>query len=181
MNNEAVVEPVKRWLQTLVIAEGLCPFAQREFDAGRIHYVVVEAEAETDLLMALDTELCRLDTEPEIETTLLIHPCVLQDFGDYNDFLSVAEQLLELGGWSGVYQIASFHPQYQFAGVEADDASNYSNRSPFPMLHLLREDSIERAIQGYPAIEEVPDRNIARMRELGLEHLQAVLAGCSDS
>ena len=120
----------------------------------------------------------RLDKDPEIETTLLIHPHALADFADYNDFLALADALLVQAEREGVYQVASFHPHYRFAGTGEDDAENYSNRSPYPMLHLLREASVGQAIDAHPDIDAVPSRNIARMNELGRTHMKALLAAC---
>jgi uncharacterized protein len=109
-----------------------------------------------------------------VETTLLIHPHALKLFYDYNDYLGDADRLLADEGWEGVYQVASFHPDYQFEGTAPDDAENYSNRSPYPMLHLLREASLDRAIDGYPDIEQIPARNIARLKRMGAAQLRAL-------
>ena len=142
--------------------------------------MVSEAETEDELLQALHSELQRLEDEPEIETTLLIHPGVLQDFGPYNEFLDAADGLLAYLDMEGVYQIASFHPDYQFAGTEPDASENYTNRSPFPMLHLLREASLEAAIDSYPDVDGIPQRNIELMNELGSEKMRSILRSCLD-
>jgi hypothetical protein len=139
---------------------------------------VSEAETEDELLQALHSELQRLEDEPEIETTLLIHPGVLNDFGPYNEFLDAADGLLAYLEMEGVYQIASFHPDYQFAETEPDAAENYTNRSPFPMLHLLREASLEAAIDSYPDVDGIPQRNIELMNELGTEKMRSILRSC---
>src|SRR5262249_10321371 len=144
MNEQHVVEATKRWLEAFVIGLNLCPFAERPFRGGGIRHVVSAATEENGLLEDLRTELRRLAASEEIETTLLIHQPVLTDFLDYNDFLDPAEKQVQALGLEGVIQIASFHPQYQFAGTEGDDVENYTNRSPFPMLHLLREESVTR-------------------------------------
>ena len=117
-------------------------------------------------------------SQPGIETTLLIVPRVLQDFGDYNQFLDSADDLLEALGVDGNYQIASFHPHYRFAGTEAADAENYTNRSPYPLLHLLREETLERNIAGYPDTDQIPLRNIALMKRLGTARLKELLQAC---
>ena len=114
----------------------------------------------------------------EVETTLLIHPGVLEDFYDYNDFFDLVEGLLVQEGYEGEFQVASFHPDYQFEGTRPEDAENYTNRSPYPMLHLIREDSLEHAVTHYPDVDAIPQRNIDTMNALGASHHQAVLAGC---
>ncbi len=119
-----------------------------------------------------------LNKDPSIETTLLIHPDVLQDFHDYNQFLNYVDKFLLDSGFEGVYQIASFHPDYQFDGTNADDAENYTNRSPYPMLHILREESLERAIAEYPDVEQIPARNVVLMNSFGRHKLQALFEGC---
>jgi hypothetical protein len=169
---------VRRWVERIVVAHNLCPFASRELDAGTVRFVVAVAEDEAQLLLALADELERLNRDPDIETTLLIHPQVLQDFLDFNQFLAACDKLLEQLSLDGVYQIASFHPDYQFAGTQPQDAENYSNRSPYPMLHILREDSVARAVAGHPDVEGIPDRNIALLKELGSERLGEILRGC---
>jgi hypothetical protein len=123
-------------------------------------------------------ELERLGAERDIATTLLIHPCVLQDFSAYNQFLDAADNLLEHLRLEGVYQVASFHPDYQFAGTAQDDPENYTNRSPYPLLHLLREDSLDLAIASHPDVAGIPVRNIRLMNELGIEKLDRMLTAC---
>ncbi|MEC7814706.1 MAG: DUF1415 domain-containing protein, partial [Pseudomonadota bacterium] len=150
----------------------------RELVHSRVRFVVSEAETDDELLQALHSELQRLEDDPEIETTLLIHPGVLQAFGPYNEFLDAADGLLSYLEMDGVYQIASFHPEYQFEGTEPDCAENYTNRSPFPMLHLLREASLEAAIDRYPDVDGIPQRNIARMNDLGSEKMRNILRSC---
>ena len=153
----------------------LCPFAGRELRQKRIRFVVTSSKTEAELLASLQAELERLDTEPAIETTLLIHPGVLQDFDDYNQFLETADELLSAMGVDGIYQVASFHPDYQFAGTAVDDVENYTNRSPYPLLHLLREESLERSIASYPDTEQIPLRNIELMKRLGIAKLKQLL------
>jgi len=128
--------------------------------------------------MALQAELELLNADSSVETTLLIHPGVLQDFYAYNRFLAYTDSLLVEMGLEGVYQVASFHPNYQFEGTNTDDAENYTNRSPYPMLHLIREESLERVIADYPDIDQIPLRNIALMNELGQDRLQELLKSC---
>lgn len=170
-----VTSAVTAWLENSVIGLNLCPFAKREWHHDRVRLKVCEAEQISPLRQALKAELAYLDEHPEIETSLLIHPRVLTEFADYNSFLARADALLHRLGYEGVYQIASFHPQYQFSGTEADDAANYSNRSPYPLLHILRETSLDEAIANYPDTANIPKQNIALMQQLGIEHLQAQL------
>lgn len=161
----------RNWVEQFVIALNLCPFAKKPALEGLIRFVVFEGEDPKALGEKLAEELLFLrDTDPEIaETTLLIHPHVLKDFEAYNDYLDVWEELLFGLELEGDLQIASFHPDYQFAGTDPGDPENYTNRSPFPMLHLIREASVSKAVDLYPDIEGIPTRNIARLNELGLE------------
>jgi len=174
----SVVQATRKWVEDVVVGYNLCPFAKRELVRDRVRFVVSEADNEDSLLQVLQTELLRLDDEPETETTLLIHPHVMQDFADYNEFLDAADGLLTYLDMEGVYQIASFHPDYQFADTESDAAENYTNRSPFPMLHLLREASLEAAIDSHPDVDGIPPRNIELMNKLGAEKMRTVLTGC---
>ncbi len=178
MGETEVISATRKWVEEVVVGYNLCPFAKRELVRNRVRFVVSEAETEDELLQALHSELQRLEDEPEIETTLLIHPGVLQDFGPYNEFLDAADGLLAYLDMEGVYQIASFHPDYQFAGTEPDAAENYTNRSPFPMLHLLREASLEAAIDSYPDVDGIPQRNIELMNELGSEKMRSIPRSC---
>ena len=180
MGETEVISATRKWVEDVVVGYNLCPFAKRELVRNRVRFVVSEAETEDELLQALHSELQRLEDEPEIETSLLIHPGVLQDFGPYNEFLDAADGLLAYLDMDGVYQIASFHPDYQFAGTEPDAAENYTNRSPFPMLHLLREASLEAAIDSYPDVDGIPQRNIELMNELGSEKMRSILRSCLD-
>jgi uncharacterized protein len=175
---DAISACVRRWVETVVVDLNLCPFAGRELRRQRIRFVVTPATTQAQLLASLQTELQRLDTHPAIETTLLIHPRVLQDFDDYNQFLETADALLAATGLTGIYQLASFHPHYRFAETAAHDVENYTNRSPYPMLHLLRELSLERSIASYPDPEQIPLRNIALMKRLGIARLKQLLRAC---
>ncbi|MHA7810132.1 MAG: DUF1415 domain-containing protein [Marinobacter adhaerens] len=180
MGETEIIAATRKWVEEVVVGYNLCPFAKRELVRNRVRFVVSEAETEDELLQALHWELQRLEDEPEIETTLLIHPGVLQGFGPYNEYLDAADGLLAYLDMEGVYQIASFHPDYQFGGTEPDAAENYTNRSPFPMLHLLREASLEAAIDSYPDVDGIPQRNIELMNELGSEKMRSILRSCLD-
>jgi len=175
MDRQAAIDVTRRWIAAVVIGLNLCPFARRVFEAGKIRYVVSAAQDEEKLLQDLAAELTALAANPSerVETTLLIHPDVLRNFLDYNDFLGTADRLLAKLGLRGVVQIASFHPDYQFAGADPDAVENYTNRAPLPMLHLLREESIS-ALAGAPSeLLEIPRRNIETLRSLGTEAVRA--------
>ena len=157
------------WLQRAVINLNLCPFAKAVVAKQQVRFVLSEATTPEALLEDLGNELVLLRDTPaeQIDTTLLIHPQVLTDFLDYNDFLDDADGLVEALVLDGVLQVASFHPQYQFAGSDPEDIENYSNRSPYPMLHLLREDSVARAVEAFPDPDAIVERNQDTLRTLG--------------
>lgn len=180
MKEEAVVRAVRNWLETIVIEWNLCPFAKRELVNDQIRFVVSEAKNDESLLQKLLWELDLLQADPSIETTLLIHPYTLQEFEDYNQFLDLADGLLVHLELDGVYQIASFHPNYRFEGTTEDEAENFTNRSPFPLLHILREASLERVIAAHPDTNEIPLRNIEFMKSLGGQKAQAKLDACTN-
>ena len=166
-----VIAATRDWLEKAVIGLGLCPFAKAVHARGQIRYVVSPAQSPEALVEDLMEELRALDAaDPAaVDTTLLIHPGVLSDFEDYNDFLDIADALLDELELSGVIQIASFHPQYRFEGTMRDAIENYTNRSPYPMLHLLREDSVEKAVTTYPDVADIPEKNIETLNRLGHE------------
>ena len=164
------IDETRDWLERAVIGLNLCPFAKAVHVKGQIRWVLSDAADPEALLTELVAELHHLAAaDPEqIDTTLIVHPQVLQDFADYNDFLDVADAALVQLGLEGTLQIASFHPQYHFAGTGANDIGNFTNRSPYPTLHLLREDSIDRAVAVYPEAEAIYERNIETLERLGL-------------
>lgn len=178
MEHEEIVRPVRRWVEAQVVGMNLCPFAKRELIKDRIRFSVTEASTEEALLVDLQVELELLNSDKTVETTLLIHPQVLQDFYDYNQFLGYADRLLGQIGLDGVYQIASFHPDYQFGGTEPGDVENYTNRSPYPVLHLIREKSLEQAIANFPDTDKIPERNIALLKSLGWNKMQTLFLAC---
>jgi hypothetical protein len=169
MTEEQVLEKTCHWLEAAVIGLNLCPFAKAVYVKNQVRLVVSKARHADDLLEELDRELDLLVATPasEVETTLLIHPTLFEDFLDFNDFLEVAEGVIDEHGLEGVIQLASFHPQFQFDGTEPDDISNYTNRAPFAMLHLLREESVERAVEAFPQADAIFDVNIATLEKLG--------------
>ena len=156
MTDEATIAAVRQWVDNFVVALNLCPFARRELVNDRVRFTVTDATTEEQLLMALRVELELLERDDTVETTLLIHPAVLTDFDDFNLFLPYADRVLVQMQLKGVYQIASFHPHYQFGSTAPDDAENYTNRSPYPMLHLIREASVERAVARFPTLTRFP-------------------------
>jgi hypothetical protein len=180
MDRQIVIETTRRWISSVVIALNLCPFARRVFQMEKIRYAVSDAQTETALCQDLGNELTLLASTAlsPIETTLLIHPYALVNFLDYNDFLGEGDRLLEDLGLRGTIQIASFHPQYQFAGTDAAAPENYTNRSPYPMLHLLREISFSELAIASVDLFEISRRNIATLRDLGtakiLEKLESI-------
>lgn len=177
MNEMKIIAETKAWLEHAVIGLNLCPFAKAVHVKNRIRYAVSNATTTDELHRVLNAELEILRrTDPVmLDTTLLIHPQVLNDFLEYNDFLDVADAAIEERGLTGIIQIASFHPYYQFAGTRADDIDNCTNRSPYPTLHLLREASIEAAVAAFPATSEIFEKNIATLRHIGPEGWQQVL------
>ena len=169
MDDESVIAATREWLEKAVIGLNLCPFAKAVYVKNQVRIVVSHANHLDGLLEDLDRELDFLaSADPdEVDTTLLIHPTLLPDFLDFNDFLQLAEAAVEEHELEGTLQIASFHPQFQFEGTEPDDMGNYTNRAPFPTLHLLREASIERAVAAFPEAETIYERNIETLEALG--------------
>ena len=169
MDDEAVVAATRQWIEKAVIGLNLCPFARVVYVKGQVRYAVSRARHLDGLLEDLDRELDLLAAaDPdEIDTTLLIHASLLPDFLDFNDFMQLAEAAVEEHDLQGVIQIASFHPAFQFEGTEPDDIGNFTNRAPFPTLHLLREASIERAVAAFPEAEAIYERNIETLKALG--------------
>jgi hypothetical protein len=167
----SVKQEVLLWLNNAVIGLNLCPFAGRPTGENRVHFQLSQANREEDILVDLTTEMERLDqvSAAEIETTLLILPNALQDFFEYTQFLRWAQSQLKRQGWQGVYQLASFHPDYCFAGTEPEDDENLTNRSPYPIIHIIREASLTKAIEYFEGVEEIPKRNKACVEALSIE------------
>lgn len=173
------VELTRRWIDRVVIGLNLCPFAKTVQARGQVRYALSEAASPEALLDDLVAALQHLADTPaaDVETTVLVHPGVLQDFLDYNDFLDIADAAIAELGLEGVIQVASFHPDYRFADSSAGDIGNHTNRSPFPMLHLLREASIDRAVAAYPDPGAIIARNQDTLRRLGPAGLRRVIDG----
>ena len=167
----------RRWLERAVIGLNLCPFAKAVVAKKQVRFVLSDATTPEALLAELGEELLRLRDTPaeQIDTTLLIHSQVLGDFLDYNDFLDDADALVEALALDGVLQVASFHPDYQFAGSAPDDVENFTNRAPYPILHLLREDSVARAVAAFPDPDAIVERNIETLRGIGVDGWKKLL------
>ena len=171
ISRDLAVADTVRWLERAVIGLNLCPFAKGPHIKGQIHYAVSEAKGLEGLRDELIEELKALQALPaeERETTLLIVPHMLRDFLDFNDFLDEADGVLQELDLEGEFQVASFHPDFQFADTEPDDITNFTNRSPYPTLHLIREASIDRAVEAFPEAETIYEANMATMEKLGLD------------
>jgi len=171
MTDEQVLQRTRHWLEAAVIGLNLCPFAKAVYVKNQVRLVVSHARHADDLLEELDRELDLLvaTSAKDIDTTLLIHTSLFDDFLDFNDFLEVAEDVVDEHELQGVIQLASFHPRFQFDGTEPDDISNYTNRAPFAMLHLLREESVERAVEAFPQAEAIFEQNILTLQKLGVD------------
>ena len=179
-DTEMRVRQTRAWLRDVIIGHQFCPFAKREYDADRIHYAVIEVKSLEALIEQVLTHCAALDKDISRETTLLIFPLGLSDFEDYLDVLDLANAQLCEQGYEGVYQFASFHPEYRFEGAEDRDPANYTNRSPYPMIHILREASVEAAVKTHPNAEAIPQRNIDLARSLGLKLMKQQLDQCYD-
>jgi hypothetical protein len=180
---DRVIGATAAWVEKAVIGLDLCPFARAVHAARRIRFVVTDAATRERLVEVLEDELRLLAAaDPSVhETTLLIHPCVLGDFLDYNDFLDVADAIVEYLGLDGIVQVASFHPRYQFAGTAPDDIGNFTNRSPYPTLHLLREDSVERAVAAYGNTDRIFEANVETLERLGRDGWEELDVGATSS
>lgn len=172
-------EQTRKWITDVVIGLNFCPFAAREMKRNTVRFTSFGQEDPAQCLQALLDEIQYLDNNPGIETSFLLFPDCFPDFMDFLNLVDLAEGLIEREGYEGIYQVASFHPNYQFAGSPADDPANYTNRSPYPMLHLLREESVEQALEHYAGnADEIPARNIQVSREKGLIYMKMLRENC---
>ena len=178
MSIETTVNITQRWIDAFVVDLNLCPFARREVVRNSMRFTVCEDSEPTDMLHALSEEITLLHNSQNIETSFLILPAAMPDFLDFNDFLGTAQSLIELLEWDGLYQLVGFHPLYQFADTDPDDAENYTNRSPFPMLHILRESSVGDAVATTPDAALIPQRNNTTLERLGTTALRARWQSC---
>jgi hypothetical protein len=175
---EKIITQTKHWIRELVVGCNFCPFAAREVKRDSIRYEVNNATTLSAAREAFLRECIYLDQHPAVETTLLIFPDGFPRFMDYLDLVTAGEKLLKQKKYEGTYQLASFHPLYQFAGTAPEDAANYTNRSLYPMLHILREESIEKALAHYPHPEHIPDRNVNFAREKGIAYMKMLRDSC---
>lgn len=179
MNTKNTLEQTKCWLSSIIIELNFCPFAQREFIKESIRYTIsTDSDLETNLHVFAE-ELEHLDDKPATETTLLIFENAFTDFNDFVELIDYADQLIDELGYRSTYQLAHFHPDYCFEGADEHDAANYTNRAPFPILHLLREDSLQKAIDNYPDTSNIPENNINLTRQFGIEKMRTLLAKCT--
>ncbi|RUM94993.1 MAG: DUF1415 domain-containing protein [Thiothrix sp.] len=175
-----VIEQTRLWVKSVIVGHNFCPFAYREVERDSIRYRVIQSNQIEICLETMIEEYDHLDSYPETETTLVIFPGILARFEDFTRFIELAEALLRDQGYEGEYQLASFHPKYQFADATIDDPANYTNRSPYPSLHIIREASIEKAVAGITTPEQIPERNIEVARNLGNDVLQGILDRCHE-
>ncbi|HRH67106.1 MAG TPA: DUF1415 domain-containing protein [Bacteroidia bacterium] len=175
---DQIIRQTKKWITDVVVGLNFCPFAAKELRRGTIHFEVILGADVEGSLESLGRAFVQLDEQEAIETTLLVFPDAYSAFDEYLDLVHVAEALLLEMGYEGIYQIASFHPDYLFEGSTEDDPANYTNRSPYPMLHLLREQSLSAAIDSYPGAENIPQRNIEQARKMGLMQMKVLRDAC---
>lgn len=178
ITDEAVIAQTRNWIESVVVGLNFCPFANKALVGKTIHYDVLQKASLKDALEALAKAFHHLNITHDIETTFIIFPNDFTRFKDYLALVDVAEKLLRKQKLNGVYQIASFHPDYAFAGAPKTDAANYTNRSIYPMLHILREASITKALTHFPDPEKIPERNIKLAREKGIEHMRLLRETC---
>lgn len=178
MQKETAIQHTINWVKSVVIGLNFCPFAAKTVIQNSIRYSVLQPKNLSETLKYLQQELELLDTDRSIETTLVIFPENYPDFQEYLSLVKKTEKLLTKLDYDGVYQIASFHPDYCFEGSNEDDAANYTNRSPYPMLHLLREESLSKALATFKNPESIPERNVNLAREKGLKYMQVLRAAC---
>jgi len=178
LSDELVTAQTMKWVKDFIVGFNVCPFAKREVEKESVRIMVLRSKKIDVALEELMAEVQWLDEQPDTETTLLVFPTLFGDFHRYLDFVDMAENLMFEQGCEGVYQLATFHPDYCFSGAEPDDVSNYTNRSPYPMLHLLREASVEKAIEFYGDTSDIPNENIGKMETLGRAKLDNMFATC---
>jgi len=181
MSHELIIQQTQCWLKNIIIGLNFCPFAEREFKKNSIRYWVSDDANLESALHALAAEFQYLDQHAATETSLLIFSASMIEFDDFLELIEYANELLDDLGYRGIYQLAHFHPQYCFAGCEPADASNYTNRSPYPILHIIREKSLQHAIENHPNPDAIPDTNIKLAKQLGADKLQGMLNTCKDN
>ena len=177
-DEKRIIAQTKEWINSVIIKHNYCPFAKREVVKNSVRYQVIHETEFNSLLKDVIQECVWLDQNSDTETTLIIFPSNLNDFNIFLDCLLLAEDLLVSQGYEGIYQIASFHPNYCFQGAEENDPANYTNRSPYPMFHLIREASIQRAIENHPDVDSIPERNVEHARQQGIKKMEGLLKQC---
>ena len=177
-SDQNIIAQTQCWVKTVIVEHNFCPFAKRELESESIRYCINHSTDLESALQAVIEECVYLDNNDATETTLLIFPEAFESFNDYLEVVELGQALLEDQGYEGIYQFASFHPDYCFADADQNDAANYTNRSPYPMLHLIREASMEQALKNYPKPEKIPERNVEYARELGLDEMKRQLDVC---
>ncbi|WP_191603404.1 DUF1415 domain-containing protein [Marinomonas algicola] len=178
LSDELVTQQTMNWVKDFIVELNVCPFAKREVERDSIRVCVIRSKKVEVALEELLAEIAFLDKNEEAETSLLVFPTLFKSFYQYLDFVSLAEDLMFEQECEGIYQLATFHPDYCFSGTEADDVTNYTNRSPYPMLHILRENSVEKAIEFYGDTSAIPEDNIEKMIEVGAESIDKILTKC---
>ena len=176
--HQHVINGIKHWIEKVVIGHNFCPFAKKEWLNDRIAYGVCESNDHKDIVTQVLIDINTLENERTIETSLLIMPDTLVAFDDYLDCLDLAQWTLQRQGFEGKYQLASFHPHYQFNGVAAEAPENYTNRAPYPCFHLLREESVSKVLSKYPEPESIPENNIIQADTLGRSYFAKILNDC---
>ncbi len=177
-DDEAVIAPMRAWVEKVVVGLNFCPFATGVLRNNSLRYAVSHARNTEGVLQDLIAECRHLDEHPETETTLLLLPRGFTDFDTFLDLVALADDLLAMQGYEGIYQLAHFHPRYRFADSKPDDAADYTNRAPVPALHILREASLEKAVESHPDPEGIPERNVRLARDKGIAFMQALLEEC---
>lgn len=178
LSNETIIAQTKKWINDVIVGCNFCPFAAKALKAGSIYYEVITRAGRQAGLEALARCFIKLDTDENTETVFLIFLDSFTVFDDYLQLVELSEALLEKQGYEGAYQIASFHPDYLFAGSSENDPANYTNRSPYPMLHLLREESVSRALDSFPDTAKIPQRNIKYAQQKGLLYMRSLREAC---
>jgi len=179
-NHEIIKLQTLKWVKDIIVKYNICPFAKKELERKTIHCAVLDTSDLTELLEHVNAEFIRLDTNQDIATTLVVMPKLSTSFDDFLDLIDYANDLLEMQDYEGVYQLAHMHPKYRFDDSGIKDAANFTNRSPYPILHIIREDEMARVLRVFPNPEEIPERNIELLREKGFDEIKAELEACFD-
>ncbi|MFT5807045.1 MAG: hypothetical protein ACI9LG_001326 [Moritella dasanensis] len=177
-NHEIIKLQTLKWVKDIIVKYNICPFAKKELERKTIHCAVFDSGDLTELLEHVNAEFIRLDTNKDIATTLVVMPKLSANFDDFLDLIDYANDLLEMQEYEGIYQLAHMHPKYRFDDTTLQDAANFTNRSPYPILHIIREDEMARVLRVFPNPEEIPERNIELLRAKGFAEINAELDAC---